>query len=81
MIVLSNELCGQPIEDAMWTVAYELAHLHLGHVEPGRNIVRPGKAKTAEELYLAASRQYAEAEADADRLAVSWGFKLPAWRS
>ncbi len=38
LIVLSNELCGQPIEDAMWTVAHELAHLYLGHVEPGKKL-------------------------------------------
>jgi hypothetical protein len=35
LIVLSNELWDQPIEDAMWTVAHELAHLYLGHVERG----------------------------------------------
>jgi hypothetical protein len=38
LIVLSNELCGRPIEDAMWTVAHELAHLYLGHVEPGKKL-------------------------------------------
>jgi hypothetical protein len=81
LIVLSNELCGQPIEDAMFTVAHELAHLYLGHVEHGRRntVALPGKV-TPEEMYETVSRAAAPAEADADRLAVSWGFELPEWR-
>jgi Zn-dependent peptidase ImmA (M78 family) len=63
LVVLSNELCGWPIEDAMWVVAHELAHLYLGHVEP-----RGSKRDARPE----------EAEPDAVRLAASWGFE-PEW--
>ncbi len=66
VVVLSNELCDQPIEDAMWTVAHELAHIYLGHLKRGgasSGVVYP-----------------LEAETDADQLAVSWGFELPEWR-
>jgi hypothetical protein len=31
IIVLSGQLCTMPLEDAMFTIAHELAHVYLGH--------------------------------------------------
>lgn len=55
----------------MFTVAHELGHLYLGHVEPSAHRI-PAEDFDAS---LPGKR-----EADADRLAVSWGFALPEWR-
>jgi hypothetical protein len=56
IVLLSSELCGQPLSKAMNAVAHELAHVFLGHDDD-----RIGKGKNI--------------EAEADRLAVRWGFK------
>lgn len=65
IVYLSPELLSAPLEEIRGVIAHELAHVFLGHDEVSMPL---GQAE------IVGNRD----EDAADRLAESWGFKLPA---
>jgi hypothetical protein len=69
VIFLSEKLMGEPKEDALWTVAREIAHSHLGHGVRG---TRNGFEAESAADKLAAQWGFAE---PADRAGVRESFR------
>lgn len=66
VILLSGELCRQPLAEAMFTVAHEIAHVVLGHTAQH---ALPAGLDHEETMKLHLAKERA-----ADKLAGIWGF-------
>jgi hypothetical protein len=72
ILYLSPQLLSRPENEIRGTIAHEFAHVALNHMDPEES-AHAQLAKSHEEIVNEATSD----EDAADRLAESWGFKLP----
>jgi hypothetical protein len=74
IIYLSPHLLSRPESEIRAVIAHEFAHVVLGHMNPPEVNALDKRAESGEKTTYELAKSDEEA---ADRLAESWGFKLP----